>query len=62
MHTALAFATLNNQSTILQNLNRYEVRYSREYNRALKTFTEERAERLNKQNFSKQTNLTPEKY
>ena len=62
MHTALAFATLNNQSTILQNLNRYEVRYSREYNRALKTFGEERAERLNKQNFSKQTNLTPEKY
>ncbi len=44
MHTALAFATLNNESTILQNLNRYEVRYSREYQRALRLLKEHRAE------------------
>jgi len=62
MHTALAFANLNNQSTILQNLNRYEARYGREYNRAYRLFKENRAERLQKENSSKQTNLTSEKY
>jgi hypothetical protein len=49
--SALAFAGLKNDSTIVQNLNRYEARYSREYNRA---------ERLQKENSSKQT--TSEEY
>jgi hypothetical protein len=62
MHTALAFSTLTNQSAILQNLSRYEVRFSREYNRALKLFKEHRAERLKQHVSSKQTDLTPEKY
>ncbi len=62
MHTALAFTTLTSQSAILQNLNRYEVRFSREYHRALKLFKEHRAERLQKHIFSKQTNLTSENY
>lgn len=46
MHTALAIGHLSNSSNTLQNLNRYEVRYAREYHRALRAFNEHRAERL----------------
>jgi len=46
MRAALAFKTLNDSSTVLQNLNRYEVRYSREYNQALSLFLQHRSRRL----------------
>ncbi len=45
MHTALAWGSLNDASTILQNLNRYEVRYGREYMRALSLLEDRRARR-----------------
>jgi hypothetical protein len=47
MHTGLAISQLSSSSNILENLNRYEVRYAREYQRALRTFKDHRAERLN---------------
>ncbi len=56
MHTALAFTTLTSQSAIPQNLNRYEVRFSREYWRALKLLKDHRAAHLEKHVFPKQTN------
>jgi hypothetical protein len=49
MHTALAWGTLNDSSTMLQNLNRYEVRYAREYMRALSMLEERRAARQKNQ-------------
>ena len=45
MHSALAFAALSEHSGLLQNLNRYEVRFSREFHRALRFLEERRAER-----------------
>jgi hypothetical protein len=36
--TALAFRALSDQSTTLENINRYETRYDRQYHRALSRF------------------------
>jgi len=46
MHTALAFAALSDGSRALELLNRYEVRYSREFQRTLACFKTHRADRL----------------
>jgi hypothetical protein len=46
MHTALAFADLTDRGNSLSSLNRYEVRYGREYVRTLHAFREHRALRL----------------
>jgi len=46
MHTALAFTALSDHSRALELLNRYEVRYSREYQRTLICFKAQRAERI----------------
>jgi hypothetical protein len=46
MHTALAFAGLSDRGNSLSNMNRYEIRYAREYLRTLQAFREHRALRL----------------
>ena len=43
MHTALAFAALTDHSQVLERLNRYEIRYSREYLRSLIYYRAQRA-------------------
>jgi hypothetical protein len=53
MHTALAFLCDHTRS--LELLNRYEVRYSREYHRTLVFFRAQRAERRMNSKISKQT-------
>lgn len=55
MHTALAFTNLSDHSRALELLNRYEVRYSREYQRTLVYFNAQRAERERKGQISKRT-------
>jgi hypothetical protein len=55
MHTALAFASLCDNSLALERLNRYEVRYSRDYQRTLLYFKALRAERRMKSHISKRT-------
>jgi hypothetical protein len=55
MHTALAFASLSDDSRALELLNRYEVRYSREYQRTLVYFHAQRAERHKNKRISKRS-------
>jgi hypothetical protein len=55
MHTALAFAFLCDHTRSLELLNRYEVRYSREYHRTLVYFKALRAERRMMSQISKRT-------
>jgi hypothetical protein len=55
--TALAFRALSDESTTLENLNRYETRYDRQYHRALARFLAFRAGKRNKNKsvFAKRT-------
>jgi hypothetical protein len=55
MHTALAFGSLCDNSIALDRLNRYEVRYGRDYHRTLVYFKALRAERRMKSQISKRT-------
>jgi hypothetical protein len=55
MHTALAFAALSDHSRALELLNRYEVRYSREYQRTLVYYRAQRSERERNERISKRT-------
>ena len=55
MHTALAFTSLSDDSRALELLNRYEVRYSREYHRTLMYFKALRNERGKKSQISKRS-------
>jgi len=54
-HTALAFRTLCDDTKILKNLHRYEVRFSREYTRHLNLFEARRARASGNVDFSKRT-------
>ena len=55
MHTALAFTSLSDESRALELLNRYEVRYSREYHRTLLYLKALRREHQNKRQISKRS-------
>ena len=55
MHTSLAFTTLSDKSRALELLNRYEVRYSREYHRTLVYYNAQRAERRKNNLISERT-------
>jgi hypothetical protein len=55
VHTALAFAALSDHSRALELLNRYEVRYSREYQRTLVYYRAQRSERERNEQISERT-------
>jgi hypothetical protein len=55
MHTALAFKALSDESRSLELLNRYEVRYSREYLRTLIYYKSQRSDRGKNSQISKRT-------
>jgi hypothetical protein len=55
MHTSLAFTVLSDQSRAHELLNRYEVRYGREYQRTLNFYYAQRADRKKNSRISKRT-------